>query len=100
LWQKINSWGHSDEELAGRKKKLSYYNLWKALDANNYQYVQNFHPAVPETWPKLGFVEGETIDEIIANRVTTKGSIRPVSLFLRNNRNVARIKAMLSQIKA
>src|SRR5690606_17128011 len=61
LWFKINNWGHSSEELEANRKKKSYYKLWQALDADNYQYITDFHPATPKTWPKLKFGVGTDI---------------------------------------
>ncbi|MFZ6012192.1 MAG: hypothetical protein ACOYXT_17760 [Bacteroidota bacterium] len=92
LWYKMNNWGHSAEELEENKRRLSYYNLWKSLDEYNYRYITNFHPALPEAWPYLGFCKGKTIEEFIDNFKTPEFPLSKIQLFMRNNRNVARFK--------
>jgi len=92
LWFKINNWGHAAEELQEQQRRLSYYNLWKSLDENNYQYVTNFHPAQAPTWPALNYCPGNSNQDFIQNFVATKFPLSTVQLFLRNNRNVSRIK--------
>lgn len=61
LWQKINSWGHDND--FGSKK--SYFNLWKALDENNFYYIKNFHPLEPPVWQQLGFIPETEIEKAI-----------------------------------
>jgi hypothetical protein len=92
LWYKMNNWGHSAEELEEKKKRLSYYNLWKSLDENNFQYINNFHPALPQAWPFLGFIKGTTIEELISNFKTPYGTFSNFQIALLNNRNAARLK--------
>jgi hypothetical protein len=94
LWYKINNWGHASEELEEKKQRLSYYNLWRSLDENNYQYIRDFHPASPKAWPALGYCSGQTIDEFIRNFTIPAFPLSAFQLFLRNNRNAARIKAL------
>lgn len=96
LWFKINNWGHAAEELEEIKKRKSYFELWKSLDKNNYQYVNNFHPAKAETWPALRFCLGETIEEFIQNFKQPEFPLNSFRLALRNNRNVARLRSLLS----
>jgi hypothetical protein len=91
LWFKINNWGHSDEELDLKAKKISYYNLWKALDEHNFQYIRDFHPAIAKTWPALNYLEASSMDEVIARLQTLEFPWSDLRLFLRNNRNVQRV---------
>jgi hypothetical protein len=98
LWFKINNWGHSVEELDAETKRLSYYHLWQALDAYNYQYVHNFHPANPSAWPALGFVKGESIEEFLQNFTPPSFPLSAWQLTLKNNRNVARLQSLWRNI--
>jgi hypothetical protein len=61
LWQKMNSWGH-DQDFASKE---SYFNLWKALDEHNYNYIKDFHPLQPDSWNKLQFVPRTEISEVV-----------------------------------
>ncbi|SKC77224.1 hypothetical protein [Ohtaekwangia koreensis] len=92
LWFKINNWGHAAEELSEKQRRLSYYNLWKSLDENNYQYISNFHPASPTTWPALNFCIGQSVEEFIRNFVNQKFPLSTFQLLLKNSRNVSRVK--------
>ncbi len=98
LLYKINNWGHASEELEEKQKRISYFNLWKVLDEYNYQYLQDFHPAKAEVWPALGYCEGKTIEEFIKNFKMPNFPLSKFQLFLKNNRNIARIKHTWSKI--
>lgn len=98
LLYKINNWGHASEELEERQKRMSYFHLWKALDEYNYQYLQNFHPAKAEIWPALDFCEGKNIDEFLQNFSMPVFPLSKFQLFLKNNRNIARLKHFWSKI--
>jgi hypothetical protein len=100
LWFKINNWGHSDEELDAQAKKISYYNLWKALDEYNYSYVINFHPAIPSTWPALNFIKASSTEEVVETLRNVRFPLNPWKLFLRNSRNVARVKHIWNKLFA
>lgn len=95
LWFKINNWGHAAEELQEKQKRLAYYNLWKALDEYNFQYIANFHPALAVTWPTLSYSPGESVEAFMNNFVVSKLPLTGFQLFLKNNRNVARVKFYL-----
>lgn len=92
LWLKINNWGHSSEELDYEKKRISYYHLWKSLDEFNYQYVCNLHPAKPDTWPALKYVKAASTKELLDNFVEPEISLNQLQLWLKNNRQVARLR--------
>ncbi|EMR03695.1 hypothetical protein [Cesiribacter andamanensis] len=100
LWFKINNWGHSSEELHEVKKRKSYFDLWKALDENNYFYVRNFHPAVPVAWPALDFQMGTTAAEFIDNFKVPKFPVSDFQISLRNSRNIARLKMLYYKMKS
>ncbi|GIV38764.1 MAG: hypothetical protein KatS3mg033_0564 [Thermonema sp.] len=98
LLYKINNWGHASEELEAKERRLSYFALWKALDEYNYMYLHNFHPAKAEIWPKLGYCEAQNIEELIERIPTPKFPLSKFQLFLKNNRNVARIKHLWNKL--
>jgi len=98
LWFKINNWGHASEELGAQAKRISYYNLWKSLDNNNYQFIFNFHPALPKAWPVLSFGEGENAGDFIRKFQLPKFPLSQFSLALKNSRNIARLKSLLRRV--
>ncbi len=98
LWYKLHNWGHSGEEFSTQQQKQSYYNFWKALDANNFQYVRDFHPTRPAIWPALGFSRGETIEEFIQHFEPPPFPLSQLQLRLKNNRNLARLRALYQKI--
>ena len=97
LWLKINNWGHASEELDMERNKLSYYNFWKALDSYNYQYVGNFHPAIPQTWPSLKFLMAQSVEEFINKFELPDLPLSQLQLWMKNNRQVARIKQLINK---
>ncbi|MCS6796554.1 MAG: hypothetical protein NZ516_11420 [Raineya sp.] len=98
LWYKINNWGHASEELEMKQRRLSYFNLWKAIDEYNCEYISNFHPAKSEIWPALEFVEAQNIQELLQNFQPPPFPLSKFQLFLKNNRNVARIRHLWSKL--
>jgi hypothetical protein len=100
LWFKINNWGHASEELEEKAKRESYFNLWKSLDQYNYHYVKNVHPVKPDTWPALGFCEGQSADDFMRNFSVPEFPLSHTQLTLRNNRNLARIKSVYKKLFA
>ena len=98
LWFKINSWGHSDQEMKEEAFRISYFNLWKALDEFNYRYIKNFHPGLPHAWPALGFCRGDTISEFIANFGQPKFPHSKAFMLLYNSRNIARLKTIVLKL--
>lgn len=59
IQQKLSNWSHRDDFNIN-----SFYNLWNAIDEDNYDCLRNFHPLYPVTWPKLVLFRG-TINEIL-----------------------------------
>lgn len=98
LWFKMNNWGHVGDELVERNARQSYYNLWKVLDEYNYQYLSSFHPAQAAVWPTLGFCPGKSVEEFMQNYKPPVFPLSPLRLGLRNNRNIARIKALYTKL--
>lgn len=94
LWSKINNWGHSEDF-----NKESYYSLWKALDEYNCQYIKNFHPLQPTTWPSLLYCEGQDIDKVISNlQKKNRFYISEKELSIRNSRNLARLRTLANKL--
>lgn len=91
LWYKINNWGHSAEELEKKKTRISYFNLWKALDRYNYQHVHNIHPVKPEIWPSLYFVSADDENTLVKQFGSSQAKLPWFYLFGQNNRLVARL---------
>ncbi len=95
---KLANWGHSTEELKEKKRQESFVKLWNSLDQHNYKYVKNFHFAIPNGWPSIGYLDGKSIDEFISNfRIKTPYS--NFDLFIKNNRNIARLKSLFQSIR-
>ncbi len=61
LLAKINNWGHVHDFEA----KMSYFNLWKAIDSLNWRYFRDFHPLVGPTWQRLGYVPETEVHDMI-----------------------------------
>jgi hypothetical protein len=57
---KMRNWGHSTDINID-----SYFKLWQAIDEDNYNYLQNFHPMYGPLWKALEYVEGGSIAELI-----------------------------------
>lgn len=98
LLYKINNWGHASEELEEKQKRMSYFKLWQILDEYNYQYLHNFHPAKSEIWPYLEYIEAKNINEFLEKFILPPFYSSKFQLFLKNNRNIARLKHLWSKI--
>ena len=92
VWEKINSWGHEKDFV----NMTSYFNLWKVLDECNFHYLRNFHPIVAENWPMLKYCKGTIILDIV-NHIKNENEFKIpfYKLFLKNSRNIQRIKSLL-----
>ncbi|NJL12532.1 MAG: hypothetical protein HC913_05720 [Microscillaceae bacterium] len=91
LRRKINSWGHDNDFI----DKESFFRLWQVLDDYNYRFIKNFHPLQGEVWPALDFCKGRTIEEFLDNFPPLRFPLSRFGLFLRNNRNMARLRQIL-----
>jgi hypothetical protein len=98
LWFKLNNWGHSSDELRQAKIRQSFYQLWKALDKYNYQYITDFHPAVPTVWPALNFHPAATVEEFISTFVPPPFPLSRFQLLLNNTRTLARLKSIYNKL--
>lgn len=95
LWFKINNWGHASEELAEKKSRLSYFNLWKAIDEHNFQYLKNFHAASPTAWPRLRYCRGKDITDFISQLMLESFPLNSIELSFKNSRNISRFRSLL-----
>jgi len=92
LYHKIQNWGHRDDF-----NKESYFKIWQSIDEYNYLYVKDFHPIEPSVWPALGYCKGSSIDEFITN-FSVSFPLSKFQLFLKNNRNIARLKHLFTKL--
>jgi hypothetical protein len=67
--QKLSNWSHKHDF-----NTESLFNLWNAIDEDNYHCLRNFHPLLAEEWPKLMLSEG-SIEKIIEQLRHQKGNI-------------------------
>lgn len=95
IWFKMNNWGHSAEELKEEKKRLSYYNMWKAIDENNYHHLLNFHPTKGINWPRLNFAKGENVEELFGNMVEPKLPLNNLTLTIYNKKVIRLLRQYL-----
>ena len=78
VWLKMNSIG------AGKDFNIqSYFDLWKAVDRNNYQYLRDFHPLMPNAWSRLSWGPGKDVAEFIQNYCRNHPPVVPASLLFR-----------------
>jgi hypothetical protein len=98
LWFKMNNWGHSGDELKSTELKRSYFKLWQSLDAHNYRYITNFHPALPQVWPALAFFEASSIDEFLNKFVAPHFPFSYWGLTIKNSRTIARLRSLWCKI--
>ncbi|TGD82986.1 hypothetical protein [Hymenobacter wooponensis] len=91
--QKVRNWGHSNDfDING------YIEFWESLTEDNYRGFVNFHPIYPRNWPKLIFIEGDSINDIV-NYYVNNPLERPgqLALAMRNSRWISRIKSVFSR---
>lgn len=93
VWQKISNWGHKTDFDTSK-----YFDFWKNIDESNYTQIHNFHPLQPEKWNKLVFFEGKNIQELIQNFQNYPFPLSKFQLFLKNNRNIARVKHLWNKL--
>ncbi|HUC79693.1 MAG TPA: hypothetical protein VMR70_02210 [Flavisolibacter sp.] len=69
------SWGRSEEELSKKLRNWShnadfdtakYFEFWKSVSIANYNYIYDFHPFFRDYWRRLKFIQGKSIDDLIA----------------------------------
>lgn len=79
LNQKLSNWGHNKDFDIGK-----YFDFWKNINKTNFKEFSNFHPFIRGAWKKLGYCEGETIDEVINNLSQKEISISRFHLIFNN----------------
>jgi hypothetical protein len=78
VWLKMNSFG------AGKDFNIqSYFNLWKAIDRNNFHNLRDFHPLIPTAWSTLAWGPGKDIIEFIAHYGQQSPPTVPTHIYLR-----------------
>jgi hypothetical protein len=98
MWFKMNNWGHSGDELNAIAVRESYFKLWQVLDAYNYRYIRNFHPAVPQVWPALAFLEASSVNELLEKFIPSQFPVSFEYLKLKNSRTVARLRSLWMKV--
>lgn len=96
---KINNWGHSSEELSSDNSRESYFNLWKVVDDFNFIYLNNFHPAKSEVWPKLKYVKANSLKELIDSQRDEKFPLSDFQLKLKNSIHYSRLSKLFPFLK-
>ena len=95
MWEKLNNWGHATDFDVPR-----FFALWKEVSRDNYQQYKNFHHLHPEAWPRLGFLEGDSVHDMIRSQ---EGRFRlPVSrllLWAQNSLWFSRLRAFLKRFR-
>lgn len=72
---KFKNWGHKNQiDLEGFMKK------WRTVNKSNYKNYRDFFYIEPEKWKKLGFVEGNSIEEV--NRNLDYSAIMPSDFYI------------------
>ena len=92
ILQKIENWGHKTDFDV-----MKYFEFWKSINENNFQTIQDFHPIAPKTWQKLAFRKAENLKQLLDEFPLIKYPLSMFQLFLKNNRNLARIKHLYSK---
>lgn len=88
---KLKNWGHNTDFDTD-----SYYNLWKAIDGYNFKFIKDFNPMDKKAWPELDFAPAKNVDELIAHIKGSNLERSKLDLLLKNSRNLARLKKLLS----
>lgn len=81
IYKKLTNWGHKDDFNTD-----SFYKLWNAIDEFNFYCLRNFHPLVPEMWPKLELIHGninEILNSVEIRRIAIKTPVKRKSLLSR-----------------
>lgn len=60
--EKINNWGHKNDFDTSE-----FFDLWRALNADNYKKFIDFHPIYKTLWKELSFFPATNIDSFIKN---------------------------------
>jgi len=94
IQEKIGNWGHANDF-----DRDSYFSFWDELNQRNYTTASNFHFLHPAVWPKLSFIEAETIDEFVGRfRSARFPELSGIDLVLKNSLWMSRIRKFLKTI--
>jgi hypothetical protein len=93
VWEKLCNWGHSADF-----KAEAAFKAWKDLDRNNYALYRNFHYLGASVWPRLGYLEGETVEAMIARAGALQLPLSSLALALQNSIWVSRAKSLARAI--
>jgi hypothetical protein len=87
---KINNWGHALDFDKDR-----YFSFWDSLNSSTYKEASDFHFLQPAVWPKLSFVNGRSVPELMKNFGSVHfPSLSKVDLLLKNSLWVSRLKKL------
>jgi len=90
---KIYNWGHSTDF-----DKEKYFAAWEGFDAANFATAKDIHPLQSGLWPRLNFVKGKTIADLLKNFPThTMPAYSTVDLFFRNSRLFSKLRSLLKK---
>lgn len=89
---KLENWTHARDF-----DTKSYFNLWNAIDENNYKYISDFHPMVPGFWKSLDYTKAETLTEAI--HTLSKKEISKKNGLITAFKNNYPLKKFLKKIK-
>jgi hypothetical protein len=95
---KLENWGHSSAELKEEKVRESYIKLWEAIDAYNFQFVRDFHFAVPYCWHQLQFVKASNMEDLL-KKFKPEFNINPTFLWIANLRIYGKLRQILDKLK-
>lgn len=93
--EKIYNWGHSEDF-----NKEAYYTFWKGVNKTNFQDVRDFHWLKPSAWPRLVYVQFDSIETLFLGIHSIDFPILSlVELSLKNSKTVSRFKKIWKILK-
>ncbi len=93
IWEKLNNWGHKNDFDLNK-----YFNQWSQLNLGNYTLYRDFHHLQPALWPALGFIEANTIMNLIQeSKKVQLLKLSPIKLRLKNSIWLSRLRSILKK---
>ena len=90
IQEKISNWGHSDHF-----DKEKYFSFWDKLNASNFNEARDIHPIKPREWPRLKYVKGKSISELLKNFPhNTVPAYSRLNLFFKNSRFFSKVRSL------
>ncbi|SHG87339.1 hypothetical protein SAMN04488109_2255 [Chryseolinea serpens] len=90
IQEKINNWGHSDHF-----DKEKYFSFWDKLNASNFNEARDIHPIKPREWPRLKYVKGRSIPELLKNfPLAAMPAYSRSKLFFKNSRFFSKVRSL------